>query len=65
MYKKWNGSNINLIICIYTVVYMLNFTEYMVQLLELIELSKYIGYKIHIQKSFVFMYTKNSISNYY
>lgn len=50
MYKNWNGSNINMIICIYTVVYMLNFTEYMVQLLELIELSKYIGYKIHIQK---------------
>ena len=48
---EWN--NINMIICIYAVVCMLNLTEYMVKSLELIrELSKYIDiksiYKSHL-----------------
>lgn len=53
----------SMIIGSYTIVYMLNPTGYTVKLGELGKPSEDTGYKIHVQKLFAFLYTKNNIRN--
>ena len=60
MNKNWNGR---IIIGSYTMVCMLNPTDYTVKLGELGKPSEDTGYKIHVQKLFAFLYTKNNIRN--